>query len=210
MAKPYYVVRVGRQTGIFRTWNDCKAQVHKFKGAKFKKFDTQQSAEYALKHGWEDSPNKAKAKKLLNQRVTSPETEYILDSISVDAACSGNPGELEYQCVNTQTGEKIFGSKLYPVGTNNLGEFLAIVDGLRYLKSIGDTTTPIYSDSIIALAWVRNRRVKSNLYRNTKTHELWVDIDKAIDWLYDNDYQNPILKWETKYWGESKADFGRK
>lgn len=199
--KKYYAVRVGRQTGVYDNWADCEAQVKGFKGAKYKSFASKSIAEHALEHGW-DIPSKPKSQ--------NKSEDYIKNSLSVDAACSGNPGELEYQCVNTETGEQIFASKLYPVGTNNLGEFLAIVDGLRYLKSIGDTTTPIYSDSVSAIAWVRSRRVKSNLYRNAKTHELWVDIDKAIDWLYDNDYQNPILKWETKCWGESKADFGRK
>lgn len=135
--------------------------------------------------------------------------EYIKESISVDAACSGNPGAMEYQGVDTETGEQIFASSVYPVGTNNLGEFLAVVHALRYLYEQG-SDIPVYSDSVSALAWVRNKRVKTNLVQNADTETLWQDIEDAIGWLYDHDYPNPVLKWETKAWGEVKADFGRK
>lgn len=205
-AKKYYAVRVGRQTGVFDNWADCEAQVKGFKGAKFKSFTSKSMAEHALEHGWDTEPS-SQTKSAESESVAQ---DYIKESISVDAACSGNPGELEYQCVHTETGEQIFGSKRYPVGTNNLGEFLAIVDGLRYLHEMSDSVTPIYSDSLSALAWVRNGKVKTNLIRNADTEELWQDIESAIDWLHSHSYSNPILKWETKRWGESKADFGRK
>lgn len=134
---------------------------------------------------------------------------YIKESISVDAACSGNPGAMEYQGVDTETGAQIFASSVYPVGTNNLGEFLAVVHALRYLHETG-SDIPVYSDSVSALAWVRNKRANTNLKRNADTETLWQDIDDAIQWLHTHDYANPVLKWETKAWGEVKADFGRK
>lgn len=40
MAKKFYAVKVGRQTGIFRTWPECQKQVTGFQGAKFKGFAT--------------------------------------------------------------------------------------------------------------------------------------------------------------------------
>jgi len=61
--------------------------------------------------------------------------QFIIPSISVDAACAGNPGILEYQGVNTATKEVLFKRGPFPVGTVNLGEFLAIVHGLSYLKN---------------------------------------------------------------------------
>ncbi|MCA1012802.1 RNase H family protein [Halobacillus halophilus] len=134
---------------------------------------------------------------------------YIQPSLSVDAACSGNPGEMEYQGVDTATGEPVFTSKVYPVGTNNLGEFLAVVHALKYLHDQG-SRVPVYSDSHTALAWVRNRRANTNLKRNADTEGLWQDIDAAIQWLHTHEFPNPVLKWETKSWGEVKADFGRK
>ena len=38
MAKKYYAVRAGRKTGIFETWDECRAQTTGFKGASFKSF----------------------------------------------------------------------------------------------------------------------------------------------------------------------------
>ncbi|XP_029451656.1 ribonuclease H1-like isoform X1 [Rhinatrema bivittatum] len=40
----YYAVRTGRQTGVYRTWEDCKEQVHRFPSARYKKFNSKQAA----------------------------------------------------------------------------------------------------------------------------------------------------------------------
>lgn len=204
-AKKYYAVRVGRKPGVYETWAECQAQTKGFSGAEFKSFTARSIAEDAVQNGWDN-----KQGDLNDVTPKTKNDDYIKDSLSVDGACSDNPGKMEYQCVHTETGELVFDSPIYPVGTNNLGEFLALVHALRYLKENNDTTTPIYSDSMSALAWTRNERVKSNLYRDTNTEELWRDVDNAVDWLRNNHYTNPILKWETKTWGENKADFGRK
>lgn len=45
MAKKYYAVRAGRKTGVFETWDECKAQVIGFSGASYKGFPTRQEAE---------------------------------------------------------------------------------------------------------------------------------------------------------------------
>lgn len=203
-AKKFYTVRKGRKPGVYSTWAECEAQVKGFPGAEFKSFASKSIAEHALIHGWEIGAKPEKTS--VSQEKVG---EYIQESISVDAACSGNPGEMEYQGVDTETGEQIFASRVYPVGTNNLGEFLAVVHALRHLYEQG-SDMPVYSDSVSALAWVRNKSVKTNLPRNRETEALWQHIDLAIDWLYKHDYKNSILKWETKLWGEVKADFGRK
>ena len=44
MAGKYYVVRNGRKNGIYRTWDECKAQVDGFKGASYKSFKTEKEA----------------------------------------------------------------------------------------------------------------------------------------------------------------------
>jgi ribonuclease HI len=127
----------------------------------------------------------------------------------VDAACAGNPGVLEYQGVNTETKEVLFARGPFPEGTVNLGEFLAIVHGLAYLKKL-DCPYPLYSDSRTAIAWVRNRAIKTNLDRNARTEELFKMVDNAIAWLKSNHYSTKVLKWETEDWGENPADYGRK
>lgn len=47
-------------------------------------------------------------------------------------------------------------------GTNNLGEFLAIVHGLAYLKK-QNKNIPIYSDSRTAISWVKNKKKSKQL-----------------------------------------------
>lgn len=208
MANKFYTVRKGRKPGVYSTWAECEAQVKGFKGAEFKSFESKSIAEHALIHGWNIGAKPEKTSGSQEKGLAEP-LDYIKESISVDAACSGNPGEMEYQGVDTETGEQLFSSRVYPVGTNNLGEFLAVVHALRYLHEKG-SDMPVYSDSVSAIAWVRNRHVKTNLVRKRETEALWQHIDLAIEWLYKHDYPNPILKWETKIWGEVKADFGRK
>jgi ribonuclease HI len=130
------------------------------------------------------------------------------NAIAVDAACSGNPGQMEYRGVYLRTGQEVFhyGPTL---GTNNIGEFLAIVHALALLKQKSPTMT-IYSDSKIAQLWVRKRECKTKLERGPKTEKLLQDVDRAVAWLHNNTYQNKILKWKTEEWGEIPADFGRK
>lgn len=134
--------------------------------------------------------------------------EVESNAIAVDAACSGNPGPMEYRGVYLRTGQEIF--HFGPVqGTNNIGEFLAIVHALALLKKKGLSMT-IYSDSMTAQTWVKKRKCKTTLVRNEKTEPLYQLIARAEAWLRNNTYSNTILKWQTEKWGEVPADFGRK
>ena len=132
----------------------------------------------------------------------------IDNSLAVDAACSGNPGPMEYRGVHIASRQEIF--HFGPMkGTNNIGEFLAIVHGLALLKKKG-FDMPIYSDSANAISWVRQKKCKTKLPRTPETEELFLLIERAEKWLQGNTYTTRILKWETKEWGEIPADFGRK
>jgi len=133
----------------------------------------------------------------------------VLPSYSVDAACSGNPGLLEYRGVDNETGREIFHQGPSEQGTNNVGEFLGLVHALALLKK-RDITLPLYSDSENAIAWVKAKRCKTRLERDERNAELFDLIERAEAWLKDNEYANDILKWETEAWGEIPADFGRK
>lgn len=129
-------------------------------------------------------------------------------AIAVDAACSGNPGQMEYRGVYLKTGEEIF--HYGPVfGTNNIGEFLAIVHGLALLQQRG-YTIPIYSDSVNAMLWVKRKQCRTTLPLNDKTQALHEHIRRAETWLRTHSYTNDLRKWETEKWGEIPADFGRK
>lgn len=211
MAKQkYYVVWSGKQTGIFTSWAMCKEQVDGFKGAQYKSYPSRQKAEAAFKAGkdvsYTGNKKQAATRTQKNDQSIMP---YIQDSISVDAACSGNPGDMEYRAVYTKNNEEIFHYGPLPNGTNNIGEFLAIVHALALLKK-QQCDLPIYSDSMIAMNWVRKNQANTTISRDTSTEEIWNLIDRAHAWLQKNTYPNKLIKWETKQWGEIKADFGRK
>lgn len=213
----HYVVWVGNTPGIYTNWPECQSQVAQFKDAKYKSYDSKTEAEQAYRDGWKQHWGKkkpegsAQPKKNWTSKSTSEKSteEIDYDSISVDVGTRGNPGPIEYRGVNTQTGEVIFSQGPIPKGTNNLGEFLAIVHSLAYLKKEGSNKT-VYSDSRTALKWVREKQVATTLERDESTKEVWGLVDRALHWLQTNHYDNQVRKWETKEWGEIKADYGRK
>jgi ribonuclease HI len=201
----FYVVWKGRQTGIFNTWEACAAQVSGFPGAEYKAFPSLAAAQAALAASYEDFKGKSSA----SQNWLFAPTKPILPSLSVDAACSGSPGPVEYRGVDTETGRELFHQGPYAEGTNNIGEFLALVHALAWLEKHAQTM-PIYSDSETALGWLRARRCKTNLARTEKNEELFNLIERAEAWLAGREIGVPLLKWDTEAWGEIPADFGRK
>lgn len=201
----FYVVWKGRQRGIFETWEACQAQVEGFKGAQYKAFPSRAAAEKALQDGYADSIGKPASTGAWLFASQPP----LPGSYCVDAACSGNPGRLEYRGVETESGREIFRRGPFENGTNNIGEFLAIVHALAWLKQRG-RPAPVYSDSETALAWVWQKKCKTDLLPNEENAPLFELIARAERWLAENDYPNPVLKWDTQAWGEIPADFNRK
>lgn len=205
----YYVVWQGVEPGIYETWEECLLQTKGFAGAKYKSFESMQEAEEAFASSPYDYVKPKAEKTTPSRKKDDPlPTEVLENSLAVDAACSGNPGQMEYRGVYVANGQQIFHfGPLY--GTNNIGEFLAIVHGLALLKQ-KNIPMPIYSDSVNAIGWVKKKQCKTKLERNEKTEELFKLIERAEKWLAQNTYTTQILKWDTKKWGEIPADFGRK
>jgi ribonuclease HI len=212
MAKPknkYYVVWRGRLTGIFESWEECKQQIDAYEGAQYKGYATREEAEAAHKLGYWQALKQAGDNK--EQRIGGLKAEILLPSMSVDAACSGNPGVMEYRGVDTSNGREIFRMGPYPDGTNNVGEYLALIHALAMFDKKGDTTTPIYSDSRTAISWIGKGGHRSTLARTTKNGKIFELLARADKWLLAHyPVKNPILKWDTDKWGEIPADFGRK
>lgn len=196
----------GREKGIFRSWDECKAQVDGFEGAQYKSFESQKEAEAAFKQNFYKvvgASQKVTQTKLTN--VGSP----IKGSVVVDAAWNTRSGDMEYQGFDFSNGNLLFKKGPFFDGTNNVGEFLAIVHALAHLKK-HNLDTPIYSDSKTAISWVKKKKANTKLDQTPRNAELFELMERAEKWLKDNNYKNPILKWETKAWGENPADFGRK
>lgn len=207
--KNFYVIWNGHQTGVFSSWNECKKHIANFKGAQYKSFSSQNEAEKAHQGKYEDYINKDNNKIALSPEKLKQIGKPILTSISVDAACSGNPGIMEYRGVDTKTKKELFKNGPFESGTNNIGEFLALVHGLSYLKRHG-LQMPIYSDSKIAIGWVKKGQCRTSLPITPENRALFDLVIRAEKWLENNKITIPILKWETKAWGEIPADFGRK
>ena len=206
----FYVVWEGRKKGIFGTWDECKKQVDNLFGAKFMSFLTRTDAEKAYSEGHKKYWGlRKKNKRLLSQEELKKIGYPTENSISVDGACEGNPGIAEYQGVNTLTKAKLFHGGPFQEGTNNIMEFLALVHAISYCKK-KDVKVPIYSDSKIAISWIKLKKCKTNLKATEKNADLFDLIERAEKWLIENSFSNKILKWETRAWGENPADFGRK
>ena len=205
----YYVVWEGIRPGIYPSWAECQKQIIGFPNAKYKGFKKEETALKAFSEGYENYWGKDFFETTLTKEQLSKIGNPILDSVVVDAACSSKTGEVEYQGIYLQSGKQIFHKGPFDDGTNNIGEFLAIVHALAYLKQ-KNSSIPIYSDSKFAINWVHDKEVRTNLPRSNKNKKLFDFVDRAVLWLKKNNYSNKILKWKTSAWGENPADFGRK
>lgn len=202
----YYVVWKGRKPGIFTSWAEAEKQVKGFAAAQFKSFETRTEAEAAYRS--EYAVFKGKPASQGKWRVAS--IKPVLPSICVDAACSGSPGILEYRGVFTESSEEFFRAGPYPDGTNNVGEFLAIVHALTWLEK-QEQFLPIYSDSRNAISWVYTGKCRTQLKHTERNAPLFAIIHGAENWLAENELRDDaLLKWNTELWGENPADFGRK
>lgn len=207
--KRFYVVWKGTEPGIYTSWQECLKRVKGFSGARYMSFETEEEAHRAFATSPEDWIGKRV--KPLVQRVIpqNVDSKPVIPSLSVDAACSGSPGRMEYRGVDTATGQEIFRQGPFEEATNNIGEFLAIVHALAYLHQRG-SAIPVYSDSRIALLWVREKKARTNLKPTPANARVFELIARAENWLATHEYSNPVLKWKTRLWGEIPADFGRK
>ena len=214
--KKFYVVWQGHAPGVYKTWAECQNQIAGFSNARYKSFESLAKAEQAFTESSEDhwgKGDKSGKKKSKTPSAKSldelKELGVVIDSLCVDAACKGNPGPLEYQCVDLSSGVNLFHQGPYPNGTVNIGEFLAIVHALALLKPTRPDQT-IYSDSRIGMSWIKQKKCKTKLTKTVENKRLFQLVRRAETWLKENEVTNPILKWETRLWGEIPADFGRK
>jgi len=209
--RKWYVVWRGTEPGVCDSWAECESRVKDFPGARYKAFNSQVEAVEAFR-------NDPAEMDVLRAIAQGPERHVnydaipgiVHDSIAVDGACSGNPGIMEYRGVDVPTGAELFHQGPFRDATNNTGEFLALVHALALFYQQGNDHTAIYSDSKTALAWLRNRKVKTTLQRTDANARLFELLARAEKWIQTHTWRNRVLKWDTQQWGEIPADFGRK
>lgn len=214
--KKYYVVWEGLEPGIYTNWPEAQRQVKGVTGARFKSFEDDREARRAYDMGYaayyrENPPTAGSGPK---KPAMDPHMiigiVVPLPAWGVDAACSGVPGPMEYRGVDLMTGKELFRKGPYPDGTNNVGEFLALVHALALLHQQKDSQTTVYTDSRTAMAWLKQKKAKTTLKLTRRNAPLFDLIQRAEAWLRTHPVHNPVKKWETEQWGEIPADFGRK
>lgn len=124
--------------------------------------------------------------------------------IATDAAHSTKRSITEYQGINIETGERLFYRNLGNQ-TVNIGEFLAVIEAVKYIIENDFQPRIIYTDSKTAMAWHRNKSTASNK-RNKELQKAEVFL-KAFAADVDT---IEVLHWDNKNWGETPADFGNK
>ncbi len=205
----FYVVWKGRKPGVYDNWDKAKAQTDGFDGPLFKSFDSKAAALSAYKDKPHQhigqGPKPAGKQGKLPGLVGDPNE----DSLVVDAAWNTATGDMEYQGIYLATRQRLFLMGPYRDGTNNIGEFLAIVHALAFIHQ-KNSNIPVYSDSRTAIGWVQKKKANTKLEETGRNAELFELIDRAETWLKTHRFANPVLKWETTVWGENPADFGRK
>lgn len=216
----FYVVFKGKTPGIYESWDETRDQVEGFPGAIYKGYQTSAEATMAFRKAQAAEDNaelrrlifgatKHRQKDVKEVQDLSACPEIDGDAWAVDAACSGNPGKMEYRGVDLKTGKIVFKAGPFEDATNNIGEFLAIVHAMALMSQKGEFHN-IYSDSRTGMSWVRNKMVKTQLKPTAKNRKTFELMARASTWLKTHVFPCRVLKWETDQWGEIPADFGRK
>ena len=198
----------GISPGVYSFWPDCQAAIKGYSNAKFKSFPSLEAARKAFEEGpdlhWGESSVRT------SRETAGTAGRPVANSLCVDAAWNTETKTMEYRGVWMHDKSTAFHRGPFENATGNIGEFLAVVHGLSLLKT-RSLDWPIYSDSRTAISWVQKMKVRSDSMAKGKTsrrvNEL---VERAVNWLEENEYDNKILKWDTEAWGEIPADFGRK
>lgn len=128
----------------------------------------------------------------------------LSEGIAVDAAHSTKNKKTEYQAVDLKTGEILFYEDIGNQ-TINIGEFLAIVQAVKYIIEHDYQPKVIFSDSNTAISWFKNKKTASGK-RNMSLVKAEVYLRSMAYWIDEIE----VVKWDNRQWGETPADFGRK
>ena len=128
----------------------------------------------------------------------------LTEGIAVDAAHSMKNRKTEFQGVDLKTGKPLFYEDLGNQ-TINIGEFLAIVEGCKYIIEHDFEPKRIFSDSTTAITWFKNKKTASGK-RNKLLMKAEIYLRSMAYWVDEIE----VIKWDNEAWGETPADFGNK
>ena len=124
--------------------------------------------------------------------------------IATDGAHSTKERLTRYRAVDLSSGMELFN---HSIGnwTNNIGEFLGIVEAVKYILTHPEAPRIIYSDSLTAISWFNNKQTASSR-RCDKL--LMAEVFLKVMDAKISDIQ--VIHWDNRKWGEIPADFGNK
>jgi len=218
----YFVVFRGTKTGVYESWNECSKQVIGFPKASFASFSDVNEARAAHAVGdlakWKNCGHRDA---FIKNKIMMSAISADLPCLAVDASRTTASGSdiTEFRGVILPECALAFQSAKYGKGgTNNIGEFLAVVTGLRWLER-RSLVWPVYTDSNVAIVWTKKRlrgeSVASIAAAAQQTTLLATDLSEADDWLSKSKNAKILAnrclkKWNTGELGEIPADYGRK
>lgn len=162
MTKKFYAVRKGRKTGIFTTWDECRAQVHGFPCAEYKSFPTMEGAKGFMELGMEgenELPFDEDPKQPSNNTNSSIATKQITQTISnepelvayVDGSYDQSTKRFSYGMVILENGEEKTFNKSFSdpslAGMRNVaGEIMGAKAAMEYAIANNKKRLVIYHD----------------------------------------------------------------
>ncbi len=196
----FHVARSGKKPTIYDTWANCRGQIIETDDPKFKMFTNGNMAEKVFGEGpWKYFKKRGERK----QRQLEPNRPPTMNSVAVGGTFDPNTREIKYRAVDLDTGEIVLEGGPFKDGTNNIAEFLAVVEALIYCAE-NQLDVPIYTDSVTAMSWLRDKTVRTKCLLGS---ELSFVVWDAIEWLNRHNWDTEILKWHTNIWGENPANF---
>jgi len=210
VAKKYYVIWQGRETGIFTDWNTCKKHIDKFAGARYKSYKTREEAESAFQGTSYAAINKAKAtprkftgKGLKTYSAAEVDDLAVQTKIFTDGGCEPNPGKAGSGVAVFRDGDisELWYGLFNPNGTNNTAELNALFQALLMAeKEIENkNTVAIFCDSKYSIqcvtqwavnwekkGWVKKDGEIKNLDLIQPMFALYMKLKKSIKVLHVN------------------------
>ena len=157
MAKKFYVVWAGRETGVFTDWATTQRHVHGFPAARFKSFESRSEAEQAFKAGAPPSGGTRSRSSAATSESQTPALPVDTEGVQIycDGACDPNPGHAGSGIVVYRDGElvELWYGLYNPNGTNNTAELNALHRALLMAESniAAGRTVRILCDSSYAI-----------------------------------------------------------
>lgn len=124
--------------------------------------------------------------------------------IATDGAHSVKNRLTRFRAVDIATDEELFNESIGNQ-TINIGEFLGVVEAVKYIIANNYTPRIIYTDSLTAIAWFQAKRTASK-----KPHSA-LKLSEIFLKAFATEIESiEVLHWDNAGWGETPADFGEK